>query len=227
MTDRPILFSGPMVRAILEGRKTQTRRVLKPQPHIRECYGWHWRNRYGYEMPIAEARPYAPGDRLWVREALRPWSQDHELLAYAADDKRIGEVNGETDWPASLEKRRNVSPIHMPRWVSRITLIVESVRVERVQDISEADAIAEGATSRPGFWEKPDWSMDWSEIGRYSRHKGAPLEQSDIALGRADWAFASYWNEIHGHRAWDANPWVAAITFRPILANIDSPEGKP
>lgn len=170
MKERPILFSGPMVRAILDGRKTQTRRIVKPQPT----------NDYVTFMPLSSELvgvtkhggpidnrgwlhcPYGKtGDRLWVRET---WCPDVEpyTFRYKAD-------GGEP-----LERWR--PSIHMPRWASRITLEVVSVRVERLQDISEEDALAEGITlvergtspvdqfnklwesiNGPGSWEANPW----------------------------------------------------------------------
>lgn len=144
MNERPILFSGPMVRALLDGRKTQTRRIMKPQPldgapelavHLarRGLYRWHndepnrqWSCKYG-----------VPGDRLWVRESIR-YSVEHANHYYAADDKGVGQAIY-----ARLRKK-SVPSIFMPRHASRILLAVESVRVERVDDISESDARAEG-----------------------------------------------------------------------------------
>lgn len=145
MKTRPILFSGPMVRAILEGRKTQTRRVVKPQPaHCADLP-------MGKDLTFASACPYGqPGDRLWVREtwavgtlfdyvrpSLLPKPDCESKLAvdYAANPRRIWHSEDQGRWRPS---------IHMPRWASRITLEITSVRVERLQDISHKDAIAEG-----------------------------------------------------------------------------------
>jgi hypothetical protein len=243
MTDLSISFSPPMVRALLEGRKTMTRRVIKPQPQKNSSGLWVWppyeakvtnRNWLGFcqsdEQGLKDffdgpgharkALHAKPGDRLYVREAWRAHAEfDHlpprdipvgEDIQYLADDPL-------SPWDAHRRHAR-----FMCRWMGRITLTVTDVRVERLRDISEADARVEGATSRPGQWQNPDWSMDWSEIGKYSRHKGGPLYQSDIALGRADWAFASYWDTLHGPGAWEANPWVAAISFTVEQRNVDN-----
>ena len=221
MTDRPMIFSAPMVKALLEGRKSQTRRILKSQPPewvTRMCHegrnGWIGSgDGHGVLMHV----PYAIGDRLWVREA---HAFDSVMVRYYA-----------TDDVHELRKKR--SPIHMPRWASRITLTVTDVRVQRLQDVTEADAMAEGATSRPscsGFMGRdPGWSMDWSRVGELSRFAMVPpgspaknpLKESDISLCDPRMAVASQWNEDHGPGAWDANPWVAAISFTVSRGNID------
>lgn len=131
--ERPILFSAPMVRAILEGRKTQTRRIVKPQP------AGEW------AAPGKTACPYGrPGERLWVRET---WSRaklypaSHELF-YRAD----GECNGRQLSLSYIEREGRWRPsIHMPRWASRIDLEITAVRVERLQEISVGDCCEEGA----------------------------------------------------------------------------------
>lgn len=132
MKERPILFSGPMVRAILEGRKTQTRRVVKPQPAHIAGIG----TVLNIDTITGKACPYGkPGDRLWVRETWDGVRLDGggALVSYRADG----------DKPVTDDGRWHPS-IHMPRWASRITLEVVSVRVERLQEISEEDAMAEG-----------------------------------------------------------------------------------
>lgn len=216
MADRPIIFSAPMVRALLDGRKTQTRRVLKPQPPERpapNCHpsykqkhpapyldaycgerataanprgmsrDWHWWQVDDRPGPVACRAPYAPGDRLWVREA---WASDGMVGVryYATDDVH--------------ELRRKRSPIHMPRWASRLTLLVTDVRVQRLQEISEADAKAEGVGGV--CWE------DWRDYGGPSSYR---------------LPFRSLWNSIHGHDAWDDNPGVCALTFTVHRCNID------
>ncbi len=126
MSERPILFSGAMVRAILEGRKAQTRRILRRERQ----YG-----PFAFDDPrVARYCPYGqPGDRLWVRETWHLWGPpEHQTLAFRAD---CADAENYT-WRPS---------IFMPRWASRITLEITDVRVERVQAISHVDAIAEGA----------------------------------------------------------------------------------
>ena len=150
MTDRPILFSAPMVRAILAGTKTQTRRVVKPahkawmdQPVTHQLGEWDKR-------PL----PYGkPGDRLWVRETWQAVSGNdraRHIMTHPRPDRGWLEYAAT---PRDDEPAYKWRPsIHMPRWASRITLEVTGVRVERLQDISEADAISEGTPFPCGGW---------------------------------------------------------------------------
>ena len=211
MADRPILFSAPMVRALLDGRKTQTRRVLKPPYGTLEWLGnGQWRPIYTKAFS---------GDRLWVREAWRPhylgdgvWDLD---VSYAADGERRRIYDGEFGekewaWPKAAD-RGNVSPLHMPRWASRLTLTVIDVRVERLQDISEADAWSEGC--------KPGALNDRGEP--FPADEPAPDGKGEIGWDCArDW-YADLWDSLHGPDAWDENPWVAAISFDVRRGNID------
>lgn len=212
MTDRPILFSGPMVRSIIAEckkpgtGKTQTRRVLKaevpPMPsdevvhrakHERpylDAYAkspmWCWWTRDDRCCLPQFDVGYAAGDSLWVRET---WADDEQFggVLYRADDPDADPVgNG---WRPS---------IFMPRKHSRITLSVTDVRVQRLQDISDADAWAEGVTGRG--------------LSRY--------EGESIAL------FRDLWDSINGKRpgrSWADNPWIVAVSFCPELRNIDAP----
>ena len=201
MAERPIIFSAPMVRAIIEGRKTQTRRIVKPQPvgkqrvveglaHVTKGMNpaddgavWYVGDCIG---PGTEIRcPYGvPGDALWVKEAHRlldcgcretcrvPWH-----VWYDAD---------ESGYAGAANCRLRPS-IHMPRWACRLTLAVKAVRVERLQEITEADAIAEGVQSA-----------------------GAPASLTNVG------AFAKLWDSINGTRhPWASNPWVWVVEFEP------------
>lgn len=225
MTSKPILFSGPMVRAILDGRKTQTRRVLKPQPEPPPMEGgkWHVRNRHGGcfcpERDIGTiAVPYCPiaeGDELWVREAFNVYcfGGDDCTITYEADKRywQVGPVSGIIPDPSlaayftMLDKLRgkkggrNFPSIHMPRWASRITLRVTAVKVERLQDISEEDAKAEGVEPHP---KEPEWWSSYTSPDNF-----APF---------ATHSFATLWEAINGPSSWDANPWVAAYSFERI-----------
>ncbi|MBY0438575.1 MAG: hypothetical protein K2W80_10315 [Burkholderiales bacterium] len=202
--ERPIIFSAPMVRAILNGSKTQTRRIVKPQPVIRDGEPvWP----IGTKRPRGrgfEDCPYGqPGDRLWVREThgvADRWLHDCETnpprcIAYRADLSARNfdppYVPNTASWGWAGMKWR--PSIHMPRWASRITLEVTGVRVERLQDISEADAIAEGVVQAPYGW--------WS---------GFPGSSSPTAKG----AYALLWDSINGPGSWDANPWVWVVEFK-------------
>lgn len=170
MKERPIILSGPMVRAILAGAKTQTRRVVKPQAM----------GQWGPVVPCPYGRP---GDRLWVREAWRPVHGGYSDLGarYRADFER-----DQTVWRPS---------IHMPRWASRITLEVTGVRVERLQDISEADAQAEG-------------SFEWAA------EQDTPVRDLD----EARLVYLQLWQSINGPASWDADPWVWVVEFRRLPA---------
>lgn len=221
MRIKPILFSGPMVKAILEGRKTQTRRVLKKLP----AYG-------GYGSPAhLQALPYQVGDILWVRETWRVLELPrktiigdrrggHEgwsvLLQYRSGDlpsapyvqpPKPGNDRAHIECPFDFMPKqidaspyagktgRWRSPLFMPRWAARIWLEVTGVKVERVQEISEEDAMAEGIHGYPaGFYQ-----------GCY---------QSE---------FHTLWDSINAKRGfgWEANPYVEAVTFK----RIEKPEG--
>ncbi|WP_411909250.1 hypothetical protein [Mesorhizobium sp. AD1-1] len=201
MTDRPILFSAPMVRALLAGTKTQTRRVLtKP-------YGT-------FEWVNADWRPlclkFFKGDRLYVREAWRcnGWASDVATIMY-----RASEGDGYTamteQYPADGKQPLRVTGtwrpgIHMPRWASRLTLTVTEVRVQRLQEISEEDARSEGAAEN----EVGYWSHDGTEFG---------LTAKD--------SFAGLWHDLNAARGfgWDQNPWVVALSFSVLQKNIDAP----
>ena len=221
--ERPILFSAPMVRAILDGRKSQTRRVAKL--NISGRLG-RFSSQWHPEHPGAIAAcPYGqPGDRLWVRET---WaganSEDGPCVLYRANDDRRYLVQESypvnyakypgvdfAQWAADVEsgaEGRWRPSIHMPRWASRITLEITDVRVQRVQDIGEEDAIAEGIRElplqegEPGAW----WSAD-------------PLENAAVYHRTPRSAFSVLWDAINGLRGfgWNANPWVWAIAFRRV-----------
>lgn len=186
--ESPILFSRPMVRAILDGRKTQTRRVVKPQlefgvgrcPYSPTCWAVLADKGGGCSCKPVKP-PYQPGMRLWVRET------------WAATDETINETPGvvylatDPDW-SSMEGFRWRPSIFMPRSASRITLQVTDVRVERVQAISEADAKAEGVT---------------------------PLA-IDVQPGHAfRERFRDLWDSINGN--WNQNPWVWVVSFQRVL----------
>lgn len=248
MTVKPILFSGPMVRAILDGRKSQTRRVLSLKclrpghsvtPELVDYYG-HGRlgaiqaapdgSRSSYVIPLS----YAPGDILYVRET---WatvnSGEGPGWAYKADSAfRQPDYDGEdfgagpsfnydkypgeytmwfSDLLAGAECHSWKPSIHMPRWASRLTLEVTDVRIERLLDISEEDAEAEGVFPRFEVDVATFVHGSSAEITRGSTHY----------LG-----FKHLWNELNAKRGygWDANPWVVAVTFKAHHCNVDSME---
>lgn len=215
MRERPILFQGAMVRAILSGAKTQTRRMLSRQPPANTiCLGpWHhpdprdhwyaWTRDDGPDPQDffngGKIDPWEPlpcpygmkGDRLYVRETLKPWTQDPELFAYAADDTR-GQGDG-MNYPVK-PGRPYVPSIHLARCWSRILLEVTEVRVERLQSISEQDSVAEGIS--------PSDFIDGDPTRPVS---GTPRDQ-----------YRELWDSINGEGSWDANPWVWAVSFRRV-----------
>jgi hypothetical protein len=185
--ERPILFSAPMVRALLAGTKTQTRRELAPDLFVSGGGAVVRMVSVGPATTgIQEVRcPYG-GSRLWVRETwAAPHTYDHLPPRLIPQDARIHyaatEERGGLLWRPS---------IHMPRWASRITLEVTGVRVERLQDISIADAMAEGVVETNANLRGLEPCMEW----RY--------------------AYEDLWRQINGPDSWDANPWVWVIEFR-------------
>lgn len=210
---RPILFSGPMVRAILDGRKKQTRRFIKPQPVGADFHSPEWFSpcvvgRDGEQRPGPDTFgisqydgewsikcPFgAPGNILWVRETWKAMDADWKVVE-APDDLdgtrwphvsyRADHIDPNSDGPANPIKWR--TPIHMPRWASRITLEIEAIHVERLHDISEADAIAEGCQCA-----------------------GVPGSLTNRK------AYAKLWESINGKGSWDSNPWVWVLEFNRI-----------
>ena len=240
MTERPILFSAPMVRAILKGDKTQTRRVMKVQPQ-----GHYWKTLPGYQLKHTEAVmangkvavkfrhtipqnpspdfenawiscPYGvPGDLLWVRETVAHGEGLKYHVAYKADSQcgawgwdgdgnPLFSLHGHVlegdagravgNYGMHRYGKRWTPSIHMPRWASRIRLRIRDVRVERLQDINEDDAITEGV--------KPCTSTGWNG--------------ENLVVMTAREAFADLWNDINGPGAWDDNPWVWALSFERV-----------
>lgn len=209
----PILFSAPMIRAILSGQKTQTRRILKDAP---TGPGWHCdRTATGLRWVASAGAPSMPvrlrwsvGDVLWVRETVRAdecWDEDSIGVRYLADDlyrplpdtdeakERHFVLRCYRSTDPDLDAYKKVPAIHMPRWASRITLDVVGVRVERLQDINNADALAEGTLEAT---EVPYIGSMTSEMARH--------------------AYALLWDHINGAGSWGANPWVVAIEFRRV-----------
>jgi hypothetical protein len=195
MKEAPILFSGPMVRAVLAGAKTQTRRVVKPSsgPHTIEQVVSTPDSLVAF---IRTRCPYGqPGDRLWVRETWRPLAIIEGRCAGNScvefpdggqkyrDGAYYDPSNHDNFDPAA---RKWKPSIHMPRWASRITLEITAVRVERLQEISEADAIAEGYESDPA---PNDFPLPWL------------------------WQL---WESINGPGSWALNPWVWVVEFKRV-----------
>lgn len=222
--ERPILFSDAMVRAILDGRKTQTRRVVKPivtetldflsganeEDHEPDSVSIRWGQAedddgrkskpqwlvYMHDYPEEGVLPIGVGygnigDRLWVRETWAPFFKRTPTSSGCVYRSDIGtyRIN-----PGSLDNQKWKPSIHMPRWASRITLEITNVRAERLQQISEQDAIAEGVCCAPGY---PHGSND--------QHAGA---------------FKKLWDSINVARdfGWDTNPWVWVVEFKRFPA---------
>ena len=234
MKERPILFSGPMVRAILDGRKTQTRRIVKPQPEVM----YEYKDRpeileflhpvtsgtYSRESFAESCCKFGVvGDRLWVRETFASISQPR--IAYKADgfagaitddgdgNKLVlhhGHILEAPGYPFGLKTITTIGlklyggrwkpSIHMPRWASRITLEITGVRVERLQDISEDDAIAEGVEG--GCLTCGENCMKTGGCGYCNP------EYRDSFIG--------LWHQINGPDSWDSNPWVWAVAFKRV-----------
>jgi hypothetical protein len=206
-TERPIIFSGGMVRAILAGRKTMTRRMLKPQPEpfarpdgsLAEVAAIQLegepcpRIALGRVLTRQKVR-FAVGDRLWVREAfavhrcaenriyargdMHPWGSPIYRATFSGG--LSPECEGFTKWRPS---------IHMPRWASRITLAVTAVKIERLHEITVAEAISEGALE-----------------------SGLPYVGA-MTSDMARVAFSLLWDSLHGKRSWEEDPWVVAVSF--------------
>lgn len=211
MSKHPILFSAPMVRALLDGSKTQTRRVIKPQPFHDGFYG-------GPIMPVKKGylfadflevdsdnvdacTPYENGDNLWVRET---WTTGQHFDGAKPRDispqQSIGYLaSDDGPWLGKIRPS-----IFMPKFASRLTLSVTDVRVQRVQDIEGEDAISEGVIL-PKTMSALDCSADGQPLDAY-RH-----------------CFMKLWDSINAKRGfgWDTNPWVAAYTFTVHKSNID------
>lgn len=208
MTDLPIIFSGPMVRALLDGHKAMTRRLAwgKPIFSLKAQAGWRRVERgtdiYNRPSPWQRVKP---GDRLWVRET---WVAAADGVWTAGDVTRArGIVPMEIIYSADGPKPHGwFSPIHMPRWASRITLIVTATKIERLQEINEADAMAEGVERAIAGSEM------WGGITR--------------TIMNFRTGFVRIWGGLHGTDSWLSNPEVVALTFRVIKANIDRAEGE-
>lgn len=257
MRERPILFSAPMVRALLDGRKTQTRRAVKPKPQPSNRGDWTVdtiggdgvKDAQGNDVPVMpcmyhfgtgriELCPYGrPGDRLWVKETWCPANSDiGPVVLYRADghrwqppfdgpDEGIGPTFDYDKYPAGRHPWTAWAPevesgetkdwrvsIHMPRWASRITLEITGIRVERLNDISKADAICEGlrccSTGLPhGEHALPIYGIETGDKIEFN---------PDAADTDPRVAFGGLWRHINGPDSWAANPWVWVIEFKRV-----------
>jgi hypothetical protein len=191
VTEWPILFSGEMVRAILEGRKSQTRRVAALADNVRVIDGVA--KGFSPGCPEGWVIPCPYGDRLWVRESFRYYLGAPLEVAYEAD-------GGYSDGLGKLRPS-----IHMPRWASRLTLEITKIRVERVRDISKDDALAEGISVLP--LQSADDPSAW-----FQSSPGVNQERTAQASYRALWDKLNAKRE-DGKYAWAANPWVWVLEF--------------
>lgn len=195
--ERPILFSAPMVRAILDGKKTQTRRLIKcpPPPEFtgkptpmdyEEPVYWDFDSHHIFPK-------YYVGDRLWVKETLKRYNREPATAQYAADLTAVTVLPNRDAAGRSLWcwKNKSLPSIHCPRLASRITLEITGTGAERLNDISEADAIAEG-TREPSLVPIV----------------GACTTERDV--------YAKLWEKINGSGSWAANPWVWVVQFKRV-----------
>ncbi|HFF0233848.1 TPA: hypothetical protein ACGAVC_003849 [Klebsiella pneumoniae] len=199
MTERGMIFNAEMVRAILDGRKTQTRRPIKwKQTRFTEIgeredgSSWPWSEDAEHACDFWHPCPFgAVGDRIWVRET---WNKYGGLLTYRADHDWIDDMRKETVCTAKW-----VPSIHMPRWASRILLEITNVRVERLNAISEEDARAEGII----------------DGGCLNCGEPEPCGCANPEPDATD-AFAYLWQSIYGQESWNADPWVWVIEFKRV-----------
>lgn len=217
MKERPVLFSAPMVRAILDGSKTQTRRIIKEQGHPciqRDC-------RHAPELSCDNfiVCPYGQiGDQLWVRETCEIFGFwvpkepkgykfviHHDKLARYSDDQdycSFGTPKGLYGGKTALDAYQTRPSIHTPRWASRIQLEITGVRVERLHDIKTPDIYSEGAITE----EWLEWREDVKGIGMPS---GSSIENERDVWQRL-------WSKINGSESWNSNPWVWVIEFKRV-----------
>ena len=213
MKERGMIFNGEMVRAILDGRKTQTRRIIKPQPEatLSGSLSGKWLSRplNGLLLPkIEDIAIHCPfgvvGDRIWVRETWARYNIDQNShdIAYRATTPE--------DWP---EEGRWRPSIHMPRWACRIMLESTDVRVERLNSINEHDAIAEGLA---------EISKDWRTYKYGVPDRDGYPGTDDCGWPWHEWecypisAYSKLWESIYGADSWQANPWVWVIEFKRV-----------
>jgi len=217
MNEKPILFSSEMVQAILAGRKTQTRRVIEPQP-IFDGFYYEYKDipwlKTGDPLPfIGHLCPHGvPGDQLWVRESWRTVEVDSGLdgVLYKADNHFQPIENTQAAADLWCDAHKNAKhgkawrpSIHMYRWMSRIMLCVVNVRVERLQDISEEDAIAEGLVS---------WKSEKTDAIHYG------IKASDVWEADPRITYKRLWDKVNSDRGYsfESNPWVWVISFKVV-----------
>lgn len=256
MTDHPMLFSNPMVRALWDGRKTQTRRILPLQPSEDEIEGYRiggavcdpvafperpyvWlRGDDGSPvMPIINPPKVLPGDRLWVREAHWAWGHWELTGGKTKTGKPKWRFVRDSSKPVRFDPPQTPPPDRahlgwhprsgrfMFRQDSRMTLPVTDVRVQRLQDISEDDAIAEGIKEVSAeFPPCPEDGFEGAPFPSYADY-GPKANGCFSGPGAPRLSFMKLWNSLNGPDAWDQNPWCSAYSFEVIKKNIDQIEG--
>jgi hypothetical protein len=213
--ERPIIFSAPMVKAILSGAKTQTRRLIKPQPVGGVNFAQD--SATAYFDGIYKACPYGKvGDRLWVREKFS-FDRDYDDEPISAFDREnsIWWSTGDCEKYLSSKQGKWRPSIHMPRWASRLTLEITEIRVERLQEISVEDAKAEGfEDSEPVT--KLDIEHTCEEFGEQSVE--CKLARTfGVGHFTAKVPFIDAWVKMHGIESWSSNPWVWCVSFRRVV----------
>lgn len=213
--DKPILFSAPMIQALLADRKTQTRRIIEPQPTPLDDKGFfvRWRINKKYVVDglffavrniMFENYKYKISDNLWVRESFS--------IGKGYDDVKIRDINyqdymkiwysADTDDNQDGTRGKNRPSIFMPRWACRIELEIGNIRVERLQDITEEDAIAEGAIYHDGLG-----------VG----HSGWTHDRDDgIVYPTAKESYFRLWEKINGRESLEANPFLWVVDFKRV-----------
>lgn len=240
MRERQIHFSDPMVRAILDGRKTQTRRPIQGHHVVEEGpqTAGLWRIPWPSHPRLVAVCPFgAPGDRLWVRETFKDWALSGAgepwRIQYRADGGHVDLPSCPDDEWLSCPNQWRPS-VHMPRWASRLTLQVISVRVERLRDITEEDARAEGL---PPNWTGP---LDQGRGGRdehgnpiigwrpdlhgflgpnAERFEDSYEDENEAWSTNARRVFGWWWDSIYGGKpslSWEAGPWVWVVDFERV-----------
>lgn len=240
MKESPILFNAEMVRAVLDGRKTQTRRIIKPQPEMvteKSIKSWAGDPETLKELLERNNRgcPYGQrGDRLWVKETWRPeiahlCAMDacdcaDVFVRYAAGGpgKTFFDRDIPDDWlmPKAAAKG-NISRLFIPRWASRITLEIVSVRVERLLSISDEDAIAEGCYTDDEYSDMAGGADVWPCLcdGYQVHEHGSLAGASEVGCHSCNSPkkrFSQLWQWINGFDSWDANPWVWVVEFKRV-----------
>lgn len=216
--DIPITFSAPMVRLLLDGRKTMTRRLALSSRTISEEIK---PKLYRSTTKILKSpwQKVEPGDRLWVRESLHADRMENFLTGERSTNAMVAYYDADDAEAVSHDEfslawkwdRKSLPSIHMPRSFSRLTLVVTATKIERLQNMSHKDAIAEGVVEfRSGE------TMFGIPVEGGFRYPGMTPQES----------FASLWTGLHGTTSWNNNPEVVALSFRVIKANIDAPEAR-